>query len=133
MSAAIVPLDTARLRWRNALDLDDPRYTDLDVAVFNSLLRRAAVLDLRGLEVWWGNGGYREGTIIGMEHNPEEGLVLVLDALETAKDGTDQNGRVALLEALSGGWLQEPGDEIDPWTDGYPLTNQALARREARP
>ena len=131
--SAIISLDTARLRWRNAFDLDDPRYTDLDVAVFNSLLRRAAVLDLRGLEVWWGNGPYCGGTIIDMKDDPEEGLVLVLDALETAEDGTDQNSRVALWEALSCGWLQEPGDEAEPWSDGYPATNRALARREARP
>jgi hypothetical protein len=133
MSGPIISLDTARLRWRDALDLDDPRYWDLDQRAYESLLRRAAVLDLRGLEFWWDNGGYCAGTIIGTEDDPEEGPVLVLDALETAKDGTDQNSRVALWEALSCGWLQEPGDEAEPWSDGYPATNRALARREARP
>jgi hypothetical protein len=80
-----------------------------------------------------GNGCYREGTIIGMEDDPEQGIVLVLDAVGVAEDDTDQNSRVALLEALSCGWLQEPGDETEPWSDGYPLTNRALARREAGP
>jgi hypothetical protein len=130
--SAIIPLDTARLRRRSAFDPDDPRYTDLDVAVFNSLLRRAAGLDLRGLEFWWDNGGYCAGTIIGTEDDPEEGPVLVLDALETAKDGTDQNSRVALWEALSCGWLQEPGDDDESESGGYPATNRALARREGR-
>jgi hypothetical protein len=133
MSGAIISLDTARLRWRDALDLDDPKYRDLDQRAYESLLRRASVLDLRGLELWYDNGCYCDGTIIDMENDPEEGLVLVLDALETASDGTDQNSRVALWEALSCGWLQEPGDETEPWSDGYPATNRALARREARP
>ena len=131
MSADIIPLDGARLRWRDALDIDDPKHRDLDQRSFESLLRRAAALDLQGLELWTGNGG-REGLIVGMENDADEGCVLVLDCLATLDDGSEGNVRVPLRDALACGWLQEPGDEAEPWSDGYPATNRALARREGQ-
>jgi hypothetical protein len=130
MSATIIPIESALLRRRDRLDPDSHQHRSLDQRAFQSLFERATPLNLRGLEVWCGNGRCREGLIIDLEHNPEEGLVFVLDTLESDDDGTEQNARMPLWDALSCGWLQEPGENVEPWSDGYVATSRAIARRE---
>jgi hypothetical protein len=122
MSADIIPLDAAIVRRRGYLDPKSDKHRALDQRLYESLLRQACDTDLRGLEVWWGNGCYRDGRVIGVEESDEDGLLVVMDS----------HHRHPLWEVLAAGWLQEPGDEDDdPDSDGYALTIRALARRRA--
>ena len=131
MSAVVTDWTEALVRKRDAHDWDSPRYGDLDLQAFVALFRLAQECDLRGLEFWANNGPSREGLVIGVEDDPERGPVLTLDAIEGGDDEPEQNVRVSLIEALACGWLQEPGEPVDPDSDGYPAMSRALQRRRA--
>jgi hypothetical protein len=107
------------LERRDEAEEDSPEWWQRESDYLGHLIEWAAELDLRGLELWWGNGHYRDGVITKMVPDKENIVLLIVD--------NDDEGH-AVWDALVAGWFQLPGEP-----DGVDVEEaviRALASRE---